>query len=209
MRLLCGIGFSQVRRKTSNVEYTLRFFSNVNAQASRFSTELFQIRPGTRARARALHEPSIRSRRGNEAEGIVHTENPPPYLGGYKFHGPNACQNEMEAPHAVGSNRVWTARLSRKSRHPSDQPWLASDGTRQTLKIPKNSFAFLFLGKTLVVYHNPKRMDTFGKNRAWPKKIRLSGKKGKLAEFDGGVIPDPWAKRVRDEEISRIDIELG
>ena len=79
----------------------------------------------------------------------------------------------------------------------------------ETVKVPKNSFAFLFLGKTLVVYHNPKRMDTFGKNRAWPKKVLLSGKKGKLAEFEGGVVPDPWARRVRDEEIARIDIELG
>ena len=47
----------------------------------------------------STHEPSIRSRRGKEAEGIVNTENPPHHLGGYKVHGPNACQNEMGAAH--------------------------------------------------------------------------------------------------------------
>ncbi len=87
--------------------------------------------------------------------------------------------------------------------------WIAGDGRSETIRIPKDCFAFIFLGKTLVVYHNPKRMDTFGKNRSWPKKIRISGRKGILAEFEGSVVPDPWARRVRDEEVSRIDIELG
>ncbi len=95
------------------------------------------------------------------------------------------------------------------STHEASRVFVNGRGEEEALKIPKNSFAFLFLGKTLVVYHNPKRMDTFGKNRAWPKKVRLSSKKGKLAEFEGGVVPDPWARRVRDEEITRIDIELG
>ena len=44
-----------------------------------------------------LHEPSFCSRRGNEADGFVNTEDPPPYLGGYSVHGPNACQNEMKS----------------------------------------------------------------------------------------------------------------
>ena len=87
--------------------------------------------------------------------------------------------------------------------------YFAPDGKETQAHVPKNALAFLFLGKTLVVYHNPKRMDTFGKNRVWPKKIKLSDKKAKLAEFEGGIIPDPWARRVRDEKISRIDIELG
>ena len=83
------------------------------------------------------------------------------------------------------------------------------DGSQEPVRVPKNSLAFLFLGKTMVVYHNPKRIDTFGKSHVWPKKITLSDKKGKLAEFEGDTIPDPWAKRVRDEHIARIDIELG
>ena len=83
------------------------------------------------------------------------------------------------------------------------------DGAEENVRVPKNALSFLFLGKTLVTYHNPKRMDTFGKNRVWPKKIRLFDKKAKLAEFDGGVIPDPWARRVRDESVHRIEIELG
>ncbi len=91
----------------------------------------------------------------------------------------------------------------------ASRPLLRAGGQEEIVSVPKNAFAFLFLGKTLVVYHNPKRMDTFGKNRVWPKKVRLSDKKGTLAEFDGGIVLDPWARRVRDEKISRIDIELG
>ena len=68
----------------------------------------------------SLHEPSIRSRPGKEAEGFVNTENPPPHLGGYKVHGPNACQNEMEAapePEGRHSGRPLFRRLeSRRSR---------------------------------------------------------------------------------------------
>ena len=93
----------------------------------------------------------------------------------------------------------------------SSEPWLSMPvASPETVRVPKNGLAFLFLGKTLVVYHNPKRMDTFGKNRVWPRSVRLSDKKGKvLAEFDGGLIPDPWARRVRDEYVPRIDVELG
>ncbi len=123
--------------------------------------------------------------------------------------------NVGRRPFSVGPDRKLVLRfepclpLFLFSTHESVRTWVNGSGQEETVKIPKNSFAFLFLGKTLVVYHNPKRMDTFGKNRAWPKKVRISGKKGSLAEFEGGVVPDPWARRVRDEEISRIDIELG
>jgi len=32
--------------------------------------------------------------------------------------------------------------------------------------VPKNAFAFKFIGKTLVVYHNQNRKNTFGKGGA-------------------------------------------
>ena len=59
----------------------------------------------------ALHEPTFRSRRGNEADGITSTEKPPPYLGGYNACGPAACQNQMETPRDLAgrSRRIFCA----------------------------------------------------------------------------------------------------
>lgn len=84
-----------------------------------------------------------------------------------------------------------------------------SKGEEHKVKIPKNSLAFLFLGKTLVVYHNPKELDTFGKLRVAVKKVTLKTLRGESIDFRQDVIPSPYAQRIRDEFIPRIDIELG
>ncbi|MBI3252407.1 MAG: cellobiose phosphorylase [Candidatus Omnitrophica bacterium] len=77
------------------------------------------------------------------------------------------------------------------------------------VKLPKNSLAFLFLSKTLVVVHNPKRLDTFGNPRVAVKKISLTDRQGRVMDFKGDTIPHPHALKVRDEFVPRIDIELG
>lgn len=82
-------------------------------------------------------------------------------------------------------------------------------GQNQALKVPKDSLAFLFLGKTLVVYSNPKRLDTFGKVRVSVRKITLHDARGRKMEFKGDTVPAPYSLRVRDEFVPRIDIELG
>jgi hypothetical protein len=73
---------------------------------------------------------------------------------------------------------------------------------------PKNSFVFKFLGKTLVVYHNPHRKDTFGKNSAQVSQIRLKPKKGREIILKSGVIAAPYSYEVRRGNIERIDIFL-
>ncbi|MBI4431991.1 MAG: hypothetical protein HY592_00710 [Candidatus Omnitrophica bacterium] len=83
------------------------------------------------------------------------------------------------------------------------------EGQEVRIKLPKNSLAFLFLSKTLVVYHNPKRLNTFGNPRVSVKKIILTDKSGKKIEFKGDTVPSPYAIRIRDEFVPRIDIELG
>ena len=77
------------------------------------------------------------------------------------------------------------------------------------MSVPKDGLAFLFLGKTPVVYHNPKRLDTFGKSRATVRKISLRDPRGKTMEFKGDTVPSPFSLKVRDEFVPRIDIELG
>ncbi len=82
------------------------------------------------------------------------------------------------------------------------------DGKETAITIEADSIAFMFLGKTLVVYHNPRRLDTFGGRRASVRKITLESK-GQRMEFRGDTVPSPYAERVRQGLIRRIDIELG
>ncbi len=84
-----------------------------------------------------------------------------------------------------------------------------ADGEEEKIRFPKDSLAFLFLGKTLVVYHNPKRLDAFGKMRVAVKKVTLHDKQGGRVDFRGDAVPSPYAEKVRDKHVPRIDIELG
>ncbi|MFH1868941.1 MAG: hypothetical protein ABH843_08230 [Candidatus Omnitrophota bacterium] len=72
----------------------------------------------------------------------------------------------------------------------------------------KNSFAFKFLGSTIIVYHNPKRKDTFGDNAAKVKEIRLKPLKGREVILKSAVIAAPYSYEVRRGNIERIDIFL-
>ncbi len=87
--------------------------------------------------------------------------------------------------------------------------FVEKNGQERAVKISKDCLAFMFLGKTLVVYHNPKRLDTFGKLRGAVKKVSLLEGRGRVIEFKGDTIPNPFSLRVRDGFIARIDIELG
>jgi hypothetical protein len=82
-------------------------------------------------------------------------------------------------------------------------------GGEKKVTVPKDGLAFLFLGKTLVVYHNPRRLNTFGNPRVSVKKITLRTPKGDPIEFKGDTVPSPYALKVRDEWVPRLDIELG
>lgn len=76
--------------------------------------------------------------------------------------------------------------------------------------IPKDCYAFRFLGNTLVVYHNPKREDTFGKNACRVQKIFLSySEKSAPVTLSSSVISAPHSYDLRDHKIQRIDVELG
>ncbi len=91
----------------------------------------------------------------------------------------------------------------------TERPYISKLGEEVKIKIPKDSLAFMFLGKTLVVYHNSKRLHTFGTQRVTPKKIRLRLKNGSAVELKGDVVPSPYSGQIRDGFVPRIDIELG
>ncbi|MEI6438235.1 MAG: hypothetical protein WCO69_05755 [Candidatus Omnitrophota bacterium] len=83
------------------------------------------------------------------------------------------------------------------------------DGKPEVVAFPSGTYAFMFMGRTLVVYHNPGLKDTFGGGAAHPVRVvlryRLGGKK---LTVNGGVIASPAARDVRDGKVARIDIYL-
>jgi hypothetical protein len=76
-----------------------------------------------------------------------------------------------------------------------------------TVTLPKNTYAFNFLSSTLVVYHNPKRLDTFGDKGAKISEIVLKyvglHKPVRLTEV---VIPSQYAQDIRENKVEHIDI---
>jgi len=68
------------------------------------------------------------------------------------------------------------------------------------------TYSFNFLSKTWVVYHNPKRKNTFGKGAVRPKKIIFYTLEQKLVEIPSDTIPSPYAQQIRDRQIKRIDV---
>ena len=76
------------------------------------------------------------------------------------------------------------------------------------LVLPINTYAFNFLGSTLVVYHNPKRKNTFGKNKAEIEKITLTYPNKSQIVFSSVIIPFETACEIRNGKVERIDIRL-
>ena len=74
---------------------------------------------------------------------------------------------------------------------------------------PKNSFAFNFLGKTTVVYHNPRRKNTAGANSVKTRFLVIKYGGGKKVEVKKDIIDAPYAQDIRDRKVKRIDIYLG
>jgi hypothetical protein len=83
------------------------------------------------------------------------------------------------------------------------------DGRSRTVVIPKDAFAFKFIGKSLVVYHNQKRKDTFGEGRAKAVSYRLKYHDGKEKTVPGDVLETSLALDVREGRVERINVVLS
>jgi len=82
-------------------------------------------------------------------------------------------------------------------------------GRSREVVIPKNAFAFKFIGKTLVVYHNQKRKNTFGKGGVKVVSYRLKYKGGKEKTVSGDTLGTFLARDVREGRVERIDAVLS
>lgn len=74
---------------------------------------------------------------------------------------------------------------------------------------PKNTYAFKFLGKILVVYHNPEMKDTAGKNSVTVNSSTLEYNDGRKVDIQEDIIGPPYSQDIRDRKVKRIDIYLG
>jgi hypothetical protein len=95
------------------------------------------------------------------------------------------------------------------TKEESSSTFYFSGGRKEEVKLPRDSFAFSFLGTTLVVYHNPKRRDTFGKKGVKPIAFTLMGKNREQLELKGDTIPGSIALKIRDGFYDRIDVTLA
>ena len=85
--------------------------------------------------------------------------------------------------------------------------WLFSK--EATALFPKNTYAFNFLGSTLVVYHNPKRSDTFGPKAVKIKEVHLTYSHPKSPiVISSEIIPTPYSQEIRDKKVNRVDVYL-
>ena len=75
--------------------------------------------------------------------------------------------------------------------------------------LSKNAYAFKFLGKTTVVYHNPRMKNTAGKDSVRTRFIVIRYDDGRKVEIKRDVIGPPYAQQIRDRKAERIDIYLG
>ncbi len=82
-------------------------------------------------------------------------------------------------------------------------------GEGGALEVPRGAYVFLFLGKTPVVYRNPKRKSTFGAAGARIQSISLVTDEGCVHTFAGDTIPDPHAALVRSCRAARIEADLA
>ena len=72
-----------------------------------------------------------------------------------------------------------------------------------------NTYAFKFLNKTIVVYHNPKMKNTAGKKSVRIRFIILKYDDGRKVEIKKDTIEWPYSGDIRDRKVSSIDIYLG
>ncbi|MBF0620248.1 MAG: hypothetical protein HQL19_08800, partial [Candidatus Omnitrophica bacterium] len=91
----------------------------------------------------------------------------------------------------------------------ASRPEVVRDGKAFSVALAANTYAFMFMGRTLVVYHNSKRKDTFGAKGAKAVRTELvyAGTK-KAHVVSGATIPCAQARDVRDGKVERIDIYL-
>lgn len=79
----------------------------------------------------------------------------------------------------------------------------------KTAELPANIYAFKFLSSILVTYHNPKRKNTFGADKASVKEIHLhyADRKHPVV-INASYLKGIYAQDVRSHQVGRVDVFL-
>ncbi len=80
-------------------------------------------------------------------------------------------------------------------------------GKLEKFLIPENAFACCLFGKTLIVYHNPARKDTY--DNTVIEGFRLMMDKGEVKTINGSELDSLYAESLRDGRVKRLDIYLS
>lgn len=81
-------------------------------------------------------------------------------------------------------------------------------GDKEEIVLPKNSVAFVFLGQTLIIYHNELLKNTFGEGKAHIKKYVLEDATGAETVIVGDCIVGEHASGIREGKIKKINVYL-
>ena len=85
--------------------------------------------------------------------------------------------------------------------------YLDANNVHKRVELPKNCYAFNLFGTTLVVYHNPRRRNTFGANKPSLKEIQLTyPNKKQPVVISGQFVVGTRAEDIRDCKVERIDV---
>jgi hypothetical protein len=76
------------------------------------------------------------------------------------------------------------------------------------VEIPADSFAYRFLGSTLVIYRNPKRANTFGQNGVSVSEFKLTAQSGEEYQVKDSAVKGELAQKIREGEFKEINIFL-
>jgi len=81
--------------------------------------------------------------------------------------------------------------------------------TKKNVNIPKNSYAFSLFGNTLIVYKNPGRKNTFGRNKVAPVQFTIKTADGKKSIVKRNCLKEPFSTRLREGKIEILSVLLG
>lgn len=90
---------------------------------------------------------------------------------------------------------------------PSLADWLFT--TQQTEDFAANSFGFKLFGHTWVVYHNPRRGNTYGSTAVTPQGFALKYLDGRQCAHAGDQLPEALALDLRNGQLKSLVITLG
>lgn len=86
--------------------------------------------------------------------------------------------------------------------------YLDFSGQENEMFLRESSFACKFLGRTIIIYHNPKRKCTYGSTGVKPAKYSVQFQNGDLFEIESSVLPAGISEKIRLQQAERIIVNL-